>query len=178
MSAFFSPPSFLFSLIGSYAHTLDIPVFLLSAVALVWIKSVKWKWGLSRSLSASLSFQTSKRGYASNVFLRSWSTAKSYKWSREREIERKRKRGGGRDWAECRGRRGGAGQKDERREDEKRGRCSVRDEDKAWDWSKSIWAFSHIIAEPSTIPHFSAEQLLLASGSGSADKMACCYCAK
>lgn len=46
----------------------------------------------SLSLSASLSFQTSKRGYASNVFLRSWSAAKSYKWSRERERERWRKR--------------------------------------------------------------------------------------
>lgn len=54
-----------------------------------------------------------------------------------------RERGGGREWAECRGRRGGAGQKDERRGDEKwtRERGNVRDEDKAWDWSKSIWAF-------------------------------------
>lgn len=72
------------------------------------------------------------------------------------------------------------GEKDERREDEKwtRERGNMRDEDKAWDWSKSIWAFSHIIAEPSTIPPLSAEQLLLASGSGSADKMAWCYYAK
>lgn len=35
-----------------------------------------------------------------------------------------------------------------------------------------------IIAEPSTIPHFSAEQLLLAPGSESADKTARRYCAK
>lgn len=94
-------PSFLLSVTCGYAQPPDIPVFLLSAVLLLWLKPVKWKWGLARSLSlsASLSFQTSKRGYASNVFLRSWSAAKSYKWSRE--------------GAECRGRRGAARWKDE-----------------------------------------------------------------
>lgn len=94
--------------------------------------------------------------------------------------ERERERGAGRERAECRGRRGGSGHKDERKEDEKwtRGRGNVSDQHKAYDWCKSIWAFSHYIAEPSTIPSFSAEQLLLASGSESADKMACCYYAK
>lgn len=96
-------PSFSLWLVAMHTHTryFYIPPF---AVLLQWIKSVKWKWGASRflslSLSASLSFQTSKRGYASNVFLRSWSAAKSYKWSKERD--------GGREWAECRGRREGA----------------------------------------------------------------------
>lgn len=47
-------PSFLLSLTGGYAQPLDIPVFLLSAVVLLWIKSVKWKWGLSLSLTLSL----------------------------------------------------------------------------------------------------------------------------
>lgn len=49
---------------------------------------------LSRPLTAclSLSLQTSKRGYASNVFLRSWSAAKSYKWSEEREGRREGER--------------------------------------------------------------------------------------
>lgn len=42
--------------------------------------------------AASLSFQTSKRGYASDVFFRSWSAAKSYKWSRERKREKEKKR--------------------------------------------------------------------------------------
>lgn len=49
------PPSSLLSLTGGYAHTLDIPVFFLSAVVLLWIKSVKWKWGLSLSRALPLS---------------------------------------------------------------------------------------------------------------------------
>lgn len=74
---------------------------------------------LSPSLSASLSFQTSKRGYASNVFLRSWSAAKSYKWSREKE--RQGERGAEEEMSRMQRKKRGCRTKgkDERKEDEK-----------------------------------------------------------
>lgn len=54
------------------------------------MRSLSLSLPLVLSQPASLSLQTSKRGYASNVFLRSWSAAKSYKWSGEREREGRR----------------------------------------------------------------------------------------
>lgn len=119
-----------------YAHS-----FLLLEL-LQWIKLCEMEMR-TLSLSVSLSFQTSKPGYASNVFLRSWSAAKSYKWSRERwrervsRMQRKKKKRG-------------AGQKDESPENEKwtRERGSQRDEDKARGWSKSIWAFAVLKPSP------------------------------
>lgn len=68
--------------------------FSLSVAVLLWIKSVKWKWGLSLAppppppfLPPSLSRHQTK--LCLNVFLRSWSAAKSCKWSSwEREGRR------------------------------------------------------------------------------------------
>lgn len=81
-------PSVLFPQIDGYAQPPNNSAFLPFFLLWCCCESNLWNGNEdSLSLSASLSFQTSKRGYASNVFLRSWSAAKSYKWSREKERE-------------------------------------------------------------------------------------------
>lgn len=87
-----SPSSF--SLTGCYTQ----PVFpSFCCESSLWNGNQDW---------VSPSFQTSERACASDVFLRSWSAAKPYKWSRERERESR-----GRRERQNIGGRGGVGQK-------------------------------------------------------------------
>ena len=139
------PPSSVFSLTGSYAHILHIPVFL-SAVVLLWIKSVKWKWGLSRFLSLTLSlplFPDIKTRLCLQCFSQILECCQILKVE-QREGERWRKR-----VRRMERRRGTAWKMEGNgiKNEYKKSRQSERDEDKVYGWSKS----RHILAEPSTI---------------------------
>ena len=171
----FFPPSFFFSLTGGYAHSRYscIPPFCCGVAANQVCEMEMRTLSLSHSQPPSLSRHQNQA--MPPMFFSDLGVLPNLISGAERERERERV--GGREWAECRG---GAGQKRWK----ERGWKMYKGERQRERWGQSMGLiqehlgfFSHYSRDQHN-PFFSAEPLLLASGSGSADKMAFCYDAK